>query len=589
MNDLRILLKNTILSRLIVVFILIIAPIYFLTINILGWSRNVLEQQIFTAMQSQVSYYLRDLESSIDRIKSLEYDLTSDEDLNQMSNAPELLSDFEKAKAFSRIQKRLTAIKNSSGFIENVRVLIPSINWAINAEGYPKGSYSEVSEEELNTLINLPHDTSSQIIYWNDRIYICAVFPNYLESNKLPLFIIDVELSKAALNKSLKQLNSSYKDCGFIMAKPNQTPIIENVEGESMLKYLQNLINTSSEEKKNDAISLEYYGNKYLLIYQYSSYMGLTLSTYFPTEDIFKPLEKFTLGYWTLSISAAVLIILYAFFTQRLVQRPLLKIVKAFKKFESGDFNVRIEHNHKDEFKYLCGRFNEMVENLKTLIDQVYQQKILAQTAELKQLQSQINPHFLYNSYFLLHRMIKREDYQNAVRFSKQMGVYFQFITRSAQDIVDLGKEVEHARIYAEIQAMRFEDRINVDFGELPEELGSVRVPRLILQPVIENAFEHGLENKEENGLLSVQFKKLDKGILITVEDNGDDLGNDELASLQNSLLQMDKDKECTGMLNINKRIKLIYGSESGISVSHSDSGGLRVCLSILTESKNKF
>ncbi|MCX7615680.1 MAG: hypothetical protein N2Z65_08000, partial [Clostridiales bacterium] len=192
-NDFRILWKNTILSRLIVVFILIIAPIYFLTINIFGWSRNVLEQQIFTAMQSQVSYYLRDLESSIERIKSLEYDLTSDEDLNQMSNAPELLNDFEKAKVFSRIQKRLTAIKNSSGFIENVRVLIPSINWAINAAGYPKGSYSEVSGEELNALINLPHDTSSQIIYWNDRIYVSAVFPDYLQSNKMPLFIIDIE------------------------------------------------------------------------------------------------------------------------------------------------------------------------------------------------------------------------------------------------------------------------------------------------------------------------------------------------------------------------------------------------------------
>lgn len=545
----------------------------------------MLEQQIFTAMQSQVSYYLRDLENSIERIKSLEYDLTSDEDLNQMANAPELLDDFERAKVFSRIQKRLTAIKNSSGFIENVRVLIPSINWAINAAGYPKGSYSEVSEEELNVLINLPHDTRSQIIYWNDRIYVSAVFPDYLQSNKMPLFIVDIELSKAALKKSLDQLNSGYKDCGFIMAKPHRAPVIENVKDANMLNYLQNFINTSSEERKNDAVSLELYGNKYLLIYQYSSYMGLTLSTYFPAEDIFKPLEKFKLRYWTLSISAAVLIILYSFFTQRLVHKPLLKIVKAFKKVESGDFNVRIEHNRKDEFNYLCGRFNEMVENLKTLIDQVYQQKILTQKAELKQLQSQINPHFLYNSYFLLHRMIKREDYQNSVRFSKQMGVYFQFITRSAEDKVDLGKEIEHARIYTEIQAMRFEGRISVEFGELPEELRNVQVPRLILQPVIENAFEHGLENKEENGLLSVWFEKLDKGVRITVEDNGDDLEDTELANLQNSLLQMDGNKECTGMLNINRRIKLTYGDESGILISRSGSGGLRVCLTILTES----
>lgn len=542
-----------------------------------------MEEKIFAAMQSQVSYYLRDLESSIERIKSLEYDLTYDEDLNQMSNAPELLSDFEKTKVFLRIQNRLTAIKNSSRFIENVRVLIPSMSWAINAAGYPKGSYSEVSDEELNALKNIPHNTDSQIIMWNDRIFLSAVFPDYLQSDKKPLFIIDIELSKAALKKSIQQLNSNYKDYGFVIAKPNQDPIIESVKDGYMRDYLQKLINTSSEQKKYDAVSLDHNKQRYLLIYEYSDYLGFTLSAHFSAEDIFKPLEKFKLWYWIFSAAACVLVILYSVSARKMVQKPLLKIVNAFEKVENGDFDVSIEHNHNDEFKHLCMRFNKMVENLKTLIEQIYEQKILAQKAELRQLQSQINPHFLYNSYFLLHRMIKGEDYKNSVRFSKQMGIYFQFITRSAGDKVDLGKETEHARIYAEIQAMRFEGRISVEFGVLPEGMESLQVPRLILQPLIENAFEHGLENKEEDGWISVQFEKLETGVLIIVEDNGDDLGDDELDSLRNSLQQMDKNREYTGILNINMRIKLIYGDDSGVSVFRSNSGGLKVCLTILT------
>ena len=163
-----------------------------------------------------------------------------------------------------------------------------------------------------------------------------------------------------------------------------------------------------------------------------------------------------------------------------------------------------------------------MVKELKTLIEQSYKQKILVQRAEMKQLQSQINPHFLYNSFFILNTMARTEDYENIEKFTEQLGRYFQFITRSAADEVPLEKEVEHARVYTEIQAMRYSNRIKAYFEELPEEFWGIVVPRLILQPIIENAFEHGLGMVKKNGILTVSFEKLQNGLHIIIENNGE-------------------------------------------------------------------
>jgi two-component system, sensor histidine kinase YesM len=229
-----------------------------------------------------------------------------------------------------------------------------------------------------------------------------------------------------------------------------------------------------------------------------------------------------------------------------------------------------------------------MVERLKTLINQIYKQKILSQKAELKQLQSQINPHFLYNSFFILSRMIKLGQYENSSDFASQLGGYFKYITRSASDEIELQKEVEHARVYTNIQEIRFSRRIRVIFQDLPDCWNDIIVSRLIIQPVIENAFEHGLENKKKDGIIQVTFNSIDRGIQISVEDNGEELTGNELANLQQMIAELDDTTEYTGILNIHRRITLKFGEESGMVLSKSTLGGLRVDINIMIQKENE-
>ncbi len=195
------------------------------------------------------------------------------------------------------------------------------------------------------------------------------------------------------------------------------------------------------------------------------------------------------------------------------------------------------------------------------------------------QLQSQINPHFLYNSYFMLHRMIKQQDWERAGRFSRYMGEYFRYITRSAQQTLPLSREVEHARIYAEIQGMRFDGRIRVEFGDLPEQLKEMNVPKLILQPILENAFEHGMREKIADGLVRVQFEMEGFGCRIQVEDNGEELTDERLEALRASLDA--PEGEMTALRNIHRRLNIVLPQCGGIHLSRSPLGGLQVTLVI--------
>jgi two-component system sensor histidine kinase YesM len=268
-----------------------------------------------------------------------------------------------------------------------------------------------------------------------------------------------------------------------------------------------------------------------------------------------------------------------------------MKLVDAFKEVEQGNLDISADHRGSDEFAYLFRGFNSMVNQLKRLIDQVLKQKILAQRSELKQLQSQINPHFLYNSFFILHGMVLQRDYENLEKFSRQLGSYYQFLTRSTSDEIPLQREVEHARTYAEIQARRFRNRIRLEFGDLPEDRHELVVPRLIIQPLLENAFEHGLRNKISDGVVSVRFVSEPERFAISVADNGDEIDEQMIVGMRDLLapdggtleaLERSGFTEHTGLANVHRRLQLKFGKDSGLRLRLGEAGGLEAELVIV-------
>lgn len=310
-----------------------------------------------------------------------------------------------------------------------------------------------------------------------------------------------------------------------------------------------------------------------------SDYLNMLLLRYIPQELIFVPLRDFYIWLWVFTGAGAMIMLFYSIYTYNLIHKPMRKLVGSFRHVESGNFNVSIHVNSKNEFGYLYQGFNSMVQNVSALIEQVYKQKILNQRAELKQLQSQISPHFLYNSLFLINTMAKLGD-DNLIPFTKLLGDYFQFITRNASDFLPLREEVEHARTYSEIQFMRFPSRLTIQFEDLPDEVKEIQVPRLILQPILENAFKYAVEQTKVKGLITMRFQQDDHALRIIVEDNGTDLLESKLSALQ-KLLYDTSNIETSGLINIHRRLRLIYGDEHGLFLERSAMGGLKVTLQL--------
>jgi two-component system sensor histidine kinase YesM len=310
----------------------------------------------------------------------------------------------------------------------------------------------------------------------------------------------------------------------------------------------------------------------------------MDLVLYMPEEQILGPLDKYRTWFWILSVISLAVVFAFSYWIFRLIHFPLRKMVRAFRKVERGDLSLSIEHRNYDEFQYLYGQFNLMVSKLRHSIQEVYESRIMAQQSELKQLQSQINPHFLYNTYFMVHRMADAHDVENVAKATKYLGEYFQYITRNSSDEAPLAEEWNHTLAYLEIQQLRFHNRIEARVSDLPPDVGSAfRIPRLLLQPLVENAYSHGLKSIISGGIVAMSLEARANGVLaIAVEDNGEELTDERLSDLERKLnAEWDGRIEKTGLLNVHMRLLLKFGEGYGLKVSRSALGGLKAVIEL--------
>ncbi|MFE5321554.1 sensor histidine kinase [Paenibacillus sp. NPDC056579] len=568
--------KKSIFTRLIIIFLVMIIPNYFIGIMVYNWGANTIREGILNAKSAQISDFQKNLDKEIQGIKLQQSDTLFSSDLNVLANGAEYLGDYEKGSYISKLQQRMAAIKNSSRYIESVDAVIPSINKKI----HHGTGFDEVTEKDLNLMAVHDNSTFSQLTRLEDHLYLNAFFPLKYSESDPPLYNVIVKLSNEELRNALNLFNND--GGGSFIYDSGAIPFIVSEGGDpNTLAQIVSMVVHDKALSGQGEHAITVGDHKYLLISQTSSYTGFTLFHYIFENSIFESLNKNRIWFWILSAASLFIIVIFTYFLYRYIRQPMKKLIQAFKRLEMGDMSFTIKHQTADEFGYLYDRFNAMIGELNIMIDQSYKQKILIQRAELKQMQAQINPHFLYNSFFILYTMTKRRDYEYLLEFQMLLGEYFQFLTRNDADEVILEQEVRHARTYCDIQRKRFGDRIRTRFRELPSAFSQLKVPRLILQPILENAFEHGLERKEKNGKLEVEFQMGDTDLRIIVDDNGEYLTDEKLEYIRSKLESEVQTEEITGIVNIHRRIRLYFGQQSGIRVHRSELGGLRVTIEL--------
>lgn len=259
------------------------------------------------------------------------------------------------------------------------------------------------------------------------------------------------------------------------------------------------------------------------------------------------------------------------------VYRPLDKVVRKMDDVASGSLKTRINVEHMGEdFTKLAVGFNSMMEEILVLMEQVKMEQHQIEQIRFNALQSQIQPHFLYNTLECIHWQAMVDDNGEISTLVKALAKYYRICLSGGHDVIPLKMELEHVRNYLIIQNMRYDDIIGSEF-DVEEAASDVMIPKLTLQPLVENSIYHGIKVKEgKTGSLFLKVRKRSSDVLITLADTGTGMSQQQIDEMNQHLSEYD-DSFGYGVRNVNKRIELLYGEEFGLYYLRNESGGVTV------------
>lgn len=335
---------------------------------------------------------------------------------------------------------------------------------------------------------------------------------------------------------------------------------------------------TSNGFTSGESASYQYIGKgKYQIVSSGALKNGLELVSYYPLKEMMRPVSNINriTGSLLVVLLMIGLIFMLLYYNNILLQLRIL--TGKLKQVEGGNFTAQIMVLPNNEFGYVFRQFNRMVTRISQLIESTLKEQQLRNQAELRQLQLQIHPHFLYNS---LSYIVTVADQPEAVtEMAVHLSSYYRYCTKN-KTITTIGEEISYAKAYLAITAMRKDLEYTI---EASKDLYNKNIIPLILQPIIENAIEHAIEERENARHIYVKVYELGSGALrFEVSDDGDGMTEEEIDALFKRLSKKEREEEeSVGLWNVNQRLVNYYDESAGLRFGKSIWGGLMVSFTI--------
>ena len=272
-------------------------------------------------------------------------------------------------------------------------------------------------------------------------------------------------------------------------------------------------------------------------------------------------------------------IVAYSIVINRRITNPIIALTEKAKQFGKRAFfrATPIETNI-EELQILDQSFNEMTDHITELINKQIENERSLHRTELELLQAQINPHFLYNTLDSIAILAESDREDDVIDMITSLSTFFRNSLSEGEDIHTLGAEMAQAVSYLEIQQIRYSDILTYSI-DISEDIQDILVPKLILQPLIENALYHGIKNRRGRGLITITGGREGGNILLRVKDNGAGMSPEQLAQLQNGIFQ--EKQGGFGLWNVHQRIRLYCGENYGLSFESASGEGTVVTVTL--------
>jgi two-component system sensor histidine kinase YesM len=357
---------------------------------------------------------------------------------------------------------------------------------------------------------------------------------------------------------------------GYVISSSNKKQLGTSIDS-GMLDSISNMSDTDTYFFQKEEGVKVYYN-----VYK-SSFTNWTFLFRIPSKDLFSGYE--IVQKWVLIVS--IFFIVIGIVSSRIIayniSKPLIRIIREMRNIETNNLLVNLDYEGRDELASLAASFNSMMERVRQLLQKESDLQRMKHELEIRAMQAEINPHFLYNTLEAINWMGRMNNIPKICDMTTMLADIMRYSISRREDLVTLKEELEHVQKYLSIQKMRFEDNLLI-LIDVDDHILTTYVPKLTLQPIVENAIVHGLSDKIGVGRVRIIGKSSQGGIELKVEDNGCGISEQKIAELNGSR-EEGKNHRSIGVNNVNQRIRLFFGKPYGLEFMSKIGIGTRVTI----------
>jgi len=537
-------------------------------------------EQMIIKVKENIEYYFRDLQS-------LAYMISVNTDLLTALREEIFLDRWKEINYDNKLKHFLASLTSTRAEVRGIYV-ISEDEKRIYSSGPPilisylQGYdwYQEVINSNDNFLITDIHedDYADALSYNTSKVVTYAQRITDLDGRKLGWILIDLNYS--FVTKMLEKME--LWEQGQITVLDSKGKLIFGDEAAAAKYQESNFRQLYLRDWGTQLRKIQ--GKKELVVYQAVSFCGWKI-IFSIAHDILQK-ENITIRNLTLIIALVLLgiaIYLAVHFSKK-VSDPVHILCNSMKEVEEGNLEVSIRIRSMKELNLLAASFNQMVDRIRNLMENIYDVQRKKRQAELNALQAQINPHFLYNTLDSLRWLAKIHNIEEIGRIISALENLLRASISKTNDLIAIGEEIENVRNYLAIQLFRYGNNFSVTFSIDPS-LTSYLTPRLILQPIVENAIYHGVESMI-GGEIEIGVHADSAGIIFEVLDNGPGIAPEKVKAVMEGKSQNKERFSGFGLKNVEERIRLYFGQDYGITIKNRDPQGTEVLIRIPRISK---
>ena len=565
-------------------FILLIVPFSLFILYSSRRTQNVIQQQALTSTHKTFNETLLSLDALLEKMDMVSDMLSKNTLLYVMVTAnPETYSSSQQYTDYLTLSSSFTQLQALSG-VDNIRLYFEGDYLYTNSKQYFYSLDNIIDSHWYQKLTNLsskrwftPSDFLDQPS--DDQAIFSLMRPLYTsDSYKAPSAVLRVDIAQSTFMESLNYTDIT-KNCTMLLLTEEDVLLSSTHKNDFPVeKILASLPAISPNQWETITLGRE----KYFILCETLDINGWKLAAFIPYSDVTNLSRRLSMEMICVMILLASIAYGFALSCANFILKRIHQLSDAMTELENGTTDIQLNDPSKDEIGQLTISFNHMVKHLNQLMDEKVQYGLAIKNLELKALQAQINPHFLYNTLDTINCLSIQNNVPQITDAVSALASFYRIGLSKGEDNIKLRDEISHAQMYLKILNIRFSDQIHTVW-EIAPEIEDLHIIKMILQPIIENAAIHGIYERENGrGAIKIRGWQEEEHVYLTVEDDGVGMPQEVIAANFSPASQEISDMPGGyGIRNICDRIHIAYGAQYGLSCKSKMGVGSTVTIHI--------